>query len=90
VSLQTIVILVLLVALAVGVVLSGIRLVIGPTNLDRVLAFDTAGLDVVGAVLLVELLFHTGVFMDVVLVITLLGFLGTITLTAYLEGWLGG
>lgn len=78
-----------LVALGVGVILSGIRMVIGPTIYDRVLAFDTAGLDVVGAILLVEILFHTGVFMDVVLVITLLGFLGTITLTAYLEGRLG-
>lgn len=78
-----------LVALGVGAVLSGIRMVIGPTIYDRVLAFDTAGLDVVGAILLVEILFHTGVFMDVILVITLLGFLGTITLTAYLEGRLG-
>ncbi|WP_206352072.1 monovalent cation/H+ antiporter complex subunit F [Tautonia rosea] len=78
-----------IVALAVGVVLSGVRMIIGPTIYDRVLAFDTAGLDVIGAILLVEILFDTGVFMDVVLVIALLGFLGTITLTAYLEGRLG-
>jgi multicomponent Na+:H+ antiporter subunit F len=65
-------------ALAVGAILSGVRMVIGPTTYDRVLA-----------ILLVEILFHTGVFMDVVLVIALLGFLGTITLTAYLEGRLG-
>ena len=86
---KEIVIMAAIVALTVGVVLSGVRMIIGPTIYDRVLAFDTAGLDVIGTILLVEILFDTGVFMDVVLVISLLGFLGTITLTAYLEGRLG-
>jgi multicomponent Na+:H+ antiporter subunit F len=86
---KELVIMAAIVALTVGVVLSGIRMIIGPTIYDRVLAFDTAGLDVIGAILLVEILFDTGVFMEVVLVIALLGFLGTITLTAYLEGRLG-
>jgi multicomponent Na+:H+ antiporter subunit F len=43
-------------------------------------------LNVVGVVLLDSIVQRTGVYMDVVLVVALLGFLGTISFAAYLEG----
>ena len=84
-----VVILVALGFIGVGLVFCGIRLARGPSHYDRVLAFDAAILNVVGAILLDSILIREGSFMDVVLVVALLGFLGTVALTAFLEGWLG-
>jgi multisubunit Na+/H+ antiporter MnhF subunit len=72
--------------IAVGIVLCAIRAYLGPSLFDRVLAFDAITLNIVGATLLLSILFETGVFMDFVLIVALLGFLGTISLAAYLEG----
>ncbi|KYF55237.1 hypothetical protein BE08_06025 [Sorangium cellulosum] len=63
-----------------------IRICRGPSLLDQVLAFDCLVLDVVGAVLVLSVLLGTALFIDVILVITLLGFVGTIALAAYVEG----
>jgi len=72
--------------LGLGTLLCLLRAVRGPTLFDRVLAFDCIVLNMVGAALLLSVLLGTSVFMDVVLVVALLGFLGTISLAAYLEG----
>jgi multisubunit Na+/H+ antiporter MnhF subunit len=75
-----------LITIGVAMVLCLIRAVRGPSLFDRVLAFDCIMLNVVGAVLLLSVLFNTDAFMDVVLIVALLGFLGTVSLAAYLEG----
>lgn len=74
--------------LAVGICLCAIRIVRGPSPFDRVLAFDCVVLNAVGAILVVSILLDAYHFMDVVLVVTLLGFVSTISLAAYLEGTL--
>lgn len=85
-ELEQVVIVGALVVIAIGLVLCTVRAVRGPTLFDRVLAFDTIVLNLVGAALLLSILLGTSVFMDVVLVVALLGFLGTMSLAAYLEG----
>jgi multicomponent Na+:H+ antiporter subunit F len=60
----------------------------GPTPFDRVLAFEAVALNTVGLTLLISILLDTDAFVDVVLVIALLGFLGTVSIAAYLEGTL--
>jgi multisubunit Na+/H+ antiporter MnhF subunit len=82
----TIVLLVALAVLGAAIGLCAIRIARGPTHFDRVLALDCLVLDVVGAVLVLSVLFETDAFIDAVLAITLLGFVGTIALAAYLEG----
>lgn len=74
--------------LGLGMLLCLARAVRGPTLFDRVLAFDCIVLNMVGAALLLSTLLGTGAFMDVVLVVALLGFLSTVSLAAYLEGTL--
>lgn len=75
-----------LAVLGVGVALCVVRAVRGPSLFDRVLAFDCIALNAVGVVLLLSKLLDTAAFVDVVLVVALLGFLGTVSLAAYLEG----
>lgn len=74
--------------LALGILLCVIRAYRGPTLFDRVMAFDAIALNFVGATLLLSILLRTDAFMDVVLVVALLGFLGAISLASYLEGTL--
>ena len=76
----------LVVAASIGLCL--VRALRGPTLFDRVLAFDCLALNVVGGVLLISLLLHTDAFLDEVLVVALLGFLGTVAFATYLEGTL--
>lgn len=84
----TLIVVVGLLVLAVGIVLCVIRAYRGPTLFDRVMTFDAIALNFVGAILLLSILLQTDAFMDVVLVVALLGFLGAIALAAYLEGTL--
>jgi multicomponent Na+:H+ antiporter subunit F len=74
--------------IGVGIVLCAIRAVRGPTLFDRVMAFDAIALNIVGATLLLSLFYRSAAFIDFVLVVALLGFLGTVSFAAYLEGTL--
>ncbi|CAN5565616.1 K+/H+ antiporter subunit F [soil metagenome] len=83
---ETIVIWAALAVLGISILLCVIRAVKGPSLFDRVMAFDAIALNFVGGILLISILLRSDVFMDVVLVVALLGFLGTVSLAAYLEG----
>jgi multicomponent Na+:H+ antiporter subunit F len=77
-----------LLILALGIFLCVVRAYRGPTLFDRVMSFDAIALNLVGATLLISILLRSDAFMDVVLVVALLGFLGAIALASYLEGTL--
>lgn len=83
---ETVIVVGALLVIAISVGLCVVRAVRGPTLFDRVLAFDCLALNMVGGVLLISLLLHTDAFLDVVLVVALLGFLGTVAFATYLEG----
>jgi multisubunit Na+/H+ antiporter MnhF subunit len=83
-----ILLLVALGVIAIAIALCIVRAVKGPSLFDRVMAFDCIALSMVGAMLVISILLSTAVFMDVVLVVALLGFLGAVAFAAYLEGTL--
>lgn len=85
VTLRLIVLLVALGVLVVAIGMCVVRATRGPSHFDRVLAFDCAVLDTVGVVVILSILLGVPWLIDVVLVVTLLGFLSTVALTAYLE-----
>jgi multicomponent Na+:H+ antiporter subunit F len=71
-----------LAVLAVTFGLALIRAVIGPSVADRAVAADVALYVVVAAIALLALRSGTALFVDVVLIATLLGFLATVALGA--------
>lgn len=76
---------VILPILAVSLVLVFIRLFRGPQIVDRVVALDlliTAGLGVIAAY---SISIREYIFLDVALILALIGFLGTIAFSFYLE-----
>ncbi len=75
-----------LVVLGIAAVLFAIRLVIGPSLPDRVVALN--GLLIVGMVLLAELAVETGrgTYLPVLVLLSVVGFLGTAMIARFLEG----
>ncbi len=75
-----------LIVLGAAATLFAVRLVIGPTLSDRVVALN--GLLIVGMVLLAELAVETGrgTFLPVLVLLSVVGFLGTAMIARFLEG----
>ena len=75
-----------LVVLGLAAILFAVRLVAGPTLPDRVVALN--GLLIVGMVLLAELAVETGrgAFLPVLVLLSVVGFLGTAMIARFLEG----
>jgi multicomponent Na+:H+ antiporter subunit F len=63
--------------------LAAIRVVRGPTTPDRVVGLDTIGTNVVAIAVLFALTTRKGFFVDVALVLAIIGFLSTIAVARY-------
>lgn len=72
--------------LGAAMTLTAIRALEGPTGFDRALALDALLLDVIGVVLVLSVQIATDAFLDAILAVTLVGFLGTLAFAAYFEG----
>lgn len=70
--------------LAVSMLLATWRLLRGPTLPDRILALDTLYVNSMAALVLVGMRFDTGLYFEAALVISMLGFVGTVALSKYL------
>jgi multisubunit Na+/H+ antiporter MnhF subunit len=75
-----------LIVLVIAAALFAGRLVVGPTLADRVVALN--GMLIVGMVLLAELAVQTGrgSFLPVLVLLSVVGFLGTAMVARFLEG----
>ena len=71
--------------LFVSMVLILIRLILGPTLPDRVVALDMTGTAVIGLIACYTIVTGQKTFLDPAVVLALIGFLGTIAFAKYLE-----
>lgn len=60
------------------------RLLSGPTLLDRIIAFDMGAICIVGMIILLSVYWNTQVFIEIMLIFSLLGFVGTVAFVSYL------
>ncbi|QYX55370.1 K+/H+ antiporter subunit F [Roseovarius sp. SCSIO 43702] len=72
------------VALALGQILSMVRLVLGPTSGDRILALDTMVINGLGLVVMVGVYYEVQFYFEVALLIAMLGFVSTVALARFL------
>ncbi|WP_410000774.1 MULTISPECIES: K+/H+ antiporter subunit F [Roseovarius] len=72
------------VALALGQILSMVRLVLGPTPGDRILALDTMVINALGLVVMVGIYQGVQVYFEVTLLIAMLGFVSTVALARFI------
>ncbi|KAF0823660.1 Na(+)/H(+) antiporter subunit F1 [Cytobacillus firmus] len=71
--------------LALSMMATIFRLVIGPTIPDRVQALDILGINLISAVAILSVLLKTHAFMEVILLIGILSFIGTIAFARFME-----
>jgi multicomponent Na+:H+ antiporter subunit F len=62
---------------------AGYRVVVGPTTPDRVVGLDTIATNVVAIAVLYALATGRGLFVDVALVLAIIGFISTIAVARY-------
>ncbi|GLY09636.1 Na(+)/H(+) antiporter subunit F1 [Bacillus badius] len=61
------------------------RLIKGPTVPDRIVALDAIGINLVAMIAVLSMLFRTYVFLDVILLLGILSFIGTTAFSKFLE-----
>lgn len=72
-------------ALLIAILLGLWRVIRGPSLPDRILAFDLVSTCAVGGIVLWSVWRRTPVYLEAVLIVSLLGFLTTVAFTLYLR-----
>ena len=72
------------VSLSLGQVMSMIRLLIGPTTGDRILALDTMVINALGLVVVLGIRQGQQIYFEVSLLIAMLGFVSTVALARFI------
>lgn len=63
------------------------RLMRGPTVLDRIIGFDLLTVCVIGMVALFSIWWNTHMYIEMMIIFSLLGFIGTVTFITYLHSY---
>jgi multicomponent Na+:H+ antiporter subunit F len=74
-----------IIAIAFSLLLLLIRVMIGPSNADRAVGLDGIGINLMGIAALISVMIVTTKLNDVVLLIGILLFIGTLAIAKYLE-----
>lgn len=61
------------------------RLIKGPTTPDRVVALDAIGINLIAIIALVSMVLDTFAFLEVILLLGILAFIGTVAFSKFLE-----
>jgi len=72
--------------IAVAMVLNVWRLARGPSMPDRILALDTLTINAIALVILAGIDLATGAYLEVALLMAMMGFVGTVALCKFLLG----
>lgn len=71
--------------LLVAFALAFIRIVKGPTARDRVVALDLVASITMGFILVYSVVINNAIYFDIVIVISLISFIGTVATSTYLK-----
>lgn len=83
-GLMDIALIVTFVTLALGQLLAMVRLVLGPTPGDRILALDTMVINAIGLVVVLGIYQGVQIYFEVSLLIAMLGFVSTVALARFI------
>jgi len=61
------------------------RVIVGPSMPDRAIALDTIGVNFISAIAIVSILLTTTAFLEAILILGILAFIGTIAFSKYIE-----
>lgn len=61
------------------------RVIVGPSMPDRAIALDTIGVNLISAIAIVSIVLSTKAFLEAILILGILAFIGTIAFSKYIE-----
>lgn len=71
---------------ALGIIFSLIRMILGKTPFDRVLGIDTINIIITGVLVVISGILNSSLYLDIAIVFAILAFLETIVFAKYLGG----
>lgn len=74
-----------LILFGISVAVTFIRIILGPSLPDRVIALDVIGVNIISAIAIISILFNTKAYLDVILIMAILAFISTIAYSKFLE-----
>lgn len=74
-----------LVLFMIAIALSLFRVIKGPSLPDRAIALDTIGVNLISAIAIVSIVLNTKAFLEAILILGILAFIGTIAFSKYIE-----
>ncbi len=69
----------------VAIFLNLYRVIVGPSMPDRAIALDTIGINFLSAIAIVSIVLTTTAFLEAILILGILAFIGTIAFSKYIE-----
>ncbi|HEY4624210.1 Na(+)/H(+) antiporter subunit F1 [Solibacillus sp. FSL R7-0668] len=69
----------------VAIALSLVRVIKGPSLPDRAIALDTIGVNLISAIAIISIVLKTKAFLEAILILGILAFIGTIAFSKYIE-----
>lgn len=74
-----------LVLFGISIAITFIRIVLGPSFPDRVIAMDVIGVNIISVIAIVSISFNTKAYLDVILILAILAFISTIAFSKFIE-----
>jgi multicomponent Na+:H+ antiporter subunit F len=74
-----------LVLFSTTIAIAVIRIIIGPSMPDRVIALDMIGVNLIAMIAVVSIMLKTKAFLEVILILGILSFVGTIAFSKFIE-----
>jgi multicomponent Na+:H+ antiporter subunit F len=74
-----------LIIFGIAIAITLIRVIIGPSLPDRVLSLDMIGVQIVSSLAIITILLDTPAFLEAILMLAILAFIGTIAFCKFIE-----
>ena len=74
-----------LVLFAIAIGMAVLRIILGPSMPDRVLALDVIGVNLISSIAVTSVMLNTKAFLEVILILGILSFIGTIAYSKFVE-----
>ncbi|PID22114.1 Na(+)/H(+) antiporter subunit F [Sporosarcina sp. P3] len=70
---------------ALTILVAVIRIILGPSLPDRVVALDIIGVNLIATIAVVSVILNTKAFLEAILILGILSFIGTIAFSKFIE-----
>jgi len=74
-----------LILFSITIAIAVIRIILGPSMPDRVIGLDLIGVNLIATIAVISVMMNTKAFLEVVLILGILSFIGTIAFSKFIE-----